>query len=114
MEKLIQCQAVARKWLSRREFEQVQEIHRSTFFQSHVNHLQARVRGVLCRRELENKRVTFETCNEQWAIKLQTACRGFLARLNHKQLVDSIDRNVRKEGFTTNSIIHNVQQELGK
>ncbi|KAI8096562.1 Rho GTPase activation protein [Halteromyces radiatus] len=112
IKKLIKCQALARKWLSRREFEKVQEIHRSTFFQSHVNHLQARVRGVLCRRELENKRITFETCNEQWVIKLQTNCRGYLARLKLNRLLDSIDRNVRKEGFTMNRLVHNVQQEL--
>lgn len=113
----MQCQALARKWLSRREFEQVQQIHRSTFFQSNVNHLQARVRGVLCRRELENKRITFETCSEEWAIQLQTASRGFLARLKLQRLLnadDDDDDDVQQVGFTTNSIVHNVQKELGR
>ncbi|KAI9308755.1 hypothetical protein BJ944DRAFT_246306 [Cunninghamella echinulata] len=112
VKKLVKCQSVVRKWLTRREYDRMQQIHQSTYLKSSVNHLQARVRGALVRRELEKKRITLTTCDENWVIKLQAASRGFISRRKLKKLVDSIDRNVRKEGFTMNKLVHNVHQEL--
>lgn len=70
MDKLVKCQSIVRKWIARRQYDRIQQIQQSTFLKSSVNHLQARVRGALVRRELEKKRMTLTSCNEQWVIKV--------------------------------------------
>ncbi|KAI7869374.1 hypothetical protein BDF14DRAFT_1784332 [Spinellus fusiger] len=93
VEKVKVCQAAVRTWLDRRAFEHVQQVHQSTFFQSRIQHIQAQARGVLCRRELETKKITFET-SEDHILKLQTACRSFLTRKRLQNLLDQYKQEV--------------------
>ncbi|KAI8391699.1 Rho GTPase activation protein [Radiomyces spectabilis] len=116
LDKVIQCQAIARTWLASREFHRVQQVHRSTFFQSRIQNIQAHVRGVLCRRELEQKRISYETCPEEWIIKLQSACRGFLVRSQVQTTMEhyksNIDKVVKIQGFLKNRLMGHSYRKL--
>ncbi|KAI8068711.1 hypothetical protein BC940DRAFT_346392 [Gongronella butleri] len=112
LDRLIRCQAMMRGRLQRREFQQVQQVHRSTLFQNQVNQLQARVRGVLCRQNLGQKKISLAACDETWVTKIQAACCGHLGRRSLNALLEMVDRNVHMEGFTTQRLVHHVNQEL--
>ncbi|KAG0186396.1 hypothetical protein DFQ28_007927 [Apophysomyces sp. BC1034] len=115
LEKVKTCQTTIRAWLARKELRRVQEIHRSTFFQSRLTHIQAQVRGVLCRRELESKQITFEN-SEEWIEKFQSACRGYLKRNRYQKSMahyeSNIDKIVRLQGFVKNKLLGNSFRRL--
>lgn len=70
LERLKTCQNVARKWLAQREMErQRQELHKSTYVVSHLSRVQAHARGMLQRRDMEDKHITYES-SEDWVIKV--------------------------------------------
>jgi hypothetical protein len=65
MANLIRCQSLARRYSARKEFNQVKDMHKSTWFESQTIKLQAHARGVLCRKALEDKRIMHEDA-EGW------------------------------------------------
>ena len=70
LERLKTCQNIARTWLAHREMErQRQELHKSTYVLSHLSRVQAHARGMLQRRDMEDKHITYES-SEEWVIKV--------------------------------------------
>lgn len=69
MEKLIRCQAIARSWLSRRENDEKRAMQQSTFFLTRLSGVQAHARGVLMRKNLEEKQFLYDQSSE-WISKV--------------------------------------------
>ncbi|KAF7722402.1 hypothetical protein EC973_003178 [Apophysomyces ossiformis] len=115
LEKVKMCQSAVRAWLARKELRHAQTMHRSTFFQSRVTHIQAQIRGVLCRRALESKHITLEN-SEEWIEKFQSACRGYLQRNRYQQAMahyeSNIDKIVKLQGFVKNKLLKNSLRRL--
>lgn len=87
LERLKTCQNIARTWLAHREMErQRQELHKSTYVVSHLSRVQAHARGMLQRRDMEDKFITYES-SEDWVIKVHSNDRHSLNDLLTLSLV---------------------------
>ncbi|KAM3578882.1 iqgap-related protein [Umbelopsis sp. WA50703] len=115
MANLIRCQSLARRYSARKEFNQVKDMHKSTWFESQTIKLQAHARGVLCRKALEDKRIMHEDA-EGWITNLQSRARGFLARCRYQQKLDhyqaNIDKIIKIQSFVKNKLVGDAYRKL--
>ncbi|KAI9497788.1 Rho GTPase activation protein [Zychaea mexicana] len=115
MAKLKICQSVARTWLARHNFKKMHQVHQSTLFVSNLSRVQAQARGMLLRRDFEEKKITFES-SEDWVIKLQTGARGYLARMKYQNTLahykSNLDKIVRIQNFVKNKLVGDAYRKL--
>ncbi|KAI9264308.1 hypothetical protein BDA99DRAFT_508960 [Phascolomyces articulosus] len=116
MQKLKICQNVARAWLARRELhERQQHVHQSTLSVSNLSRVQAQARGMSLRRDLEEKKFTFES-SEDWVLKVQTGARGYLARMKYQNTLthyrDNLDKVVKVQNFVKNKLMSDAYRKL--
>ncbi|KAI8145855.1 Rho GTPase activation protein [Fennellomyces sp. T-0311] len=113
--KLKICQSVARTWLARHNFKKMQQVHQSTLFVSNLSRVQAQARGMLLRRDLEEKKISFES-SEDWVVKLQTGARGYLARMKYQRTLahykSNLDKIVQIQNYVKNKLVGDAYRRL--
>ncbi|KAL9554811.1 hypothetical protein PS6_003200 [Mucor atramentarius] len=109
------CQSIARTFIARKEFNQVHELHHSDEFVSLMTQLQARIKGNSARNRLAHLKVSYAS-RSTFAVQLQSACRGYLSRIQYKRTMDHYKANIEKvikvQSFVKNKLVENAYRKL--
>ncbi|KAG1124154.1 hypothetical protein G6F42_009887 [Rhizopus arrhizus] len=109
------CQSIARTFIARKEFNQVHELHHSNEFVSLMTQLQAYIKGNLARNRLAHLKASYAS-RSTFAVQLQSACRGYLSRIQYKRTMDHYKANIEKvikvQSFVKNKLVENAYRKL--
>jgi hypothetical protein len=114
-DKLVICQAFARTWIARKEYNQKhRELHSSPFI-SRITRLQAHIRGNTVRAKLSDKKAAL-IARKAFIIQLQAASRGYIVRFRYRQTIDhynsNIDKVIKVQNFVRNKLLGNAYRKL--
>ncbi|KAG0744590.1 hypothetical protein G6F57_004214 [Rhizopus arrhizus] len=114
--KIIDCQRIARRWLSRKEDQEKQQIYKSLEFNSLITQLQSRIRKISGQRELQKHYAAFNSFKPDFILRLQAHCRGYLRRLYHQRTFEyyqtHIEQVMKVQSFIKNKLVVKAYRRL--
>ncbi|KAI8639558.1 hypothetical protein BD408DRAFT_371421 [Parasitella parasitica] len=114
-DKLRVCQSIARTFLARKEAKRVHHLYHSTEFTHLISRLQAHIRGKLAQSQFAHQKSVYAS-QVKFSAKLQSTCRGYLKRLEHKKTVDhynaNIDKVIKVQNFVKTKLAENAYRKL--
>ncbi|CEP08000.1 hypothetical protein [Parasitella parasitica] len=114
-DKLRVCQSIARTFLARKEFNRAHDLRHSTEFVSLISQLQAYIRGKQAQRKFAYLKSVYAS-QTNFAVKLQSICRGHLKKLEHKRTMDHYNTNIEKvvkvQNFVKTKLVENAYRKL--
>ncbi|CAO3672612.1 unnamed protein product [Rhizopus stolonifer] len=117
MDKVIDCQRIARHWLLKKENERKQQQNsKSLELNMLITQVQSKIRRILGQRELHKRRRELTSYSPEFIVHLQAHCRGYIRRLKTQRTFDyyrsHIDQVIQAQTFIKNKLVTNAYRRL--